>query len=70
MFTPRSASQAAEGGESPSNAQIWHSLKAAISQSSGYQRWKRELSSAEVNCASTEQLVQRYLRDTLATLAY
>jgi len=70
MFTPQSASQATEGGPDPSNAQIWNSLKTAISQSSGYQRWKRELSVAEVDRASTEQLVQRYLRDTLATLAY
>jgi len=57
---------------------IWDSLKQAIANSSGFQRWRTEQDCAEQSSASEanqpgdglEQLVSRYLRETLATLAY
>lgn len=57
---------------------IWDSLKRAIATSSGFQRWRTEQDFAEQSSASEdsqtedglEQLVSRYLRETLATLAY
>lgn len=47
----------------------WDSLKRAIAASSGFQRWcvERSIDLQEVNL---EQLVSRYLRETLETLAY
>lgn len=52
-----------------SEAAVWDSLKRAIAQSSGFQRWQaeREESLAVLNL---DQRVQRYLRETLETLAY
>ena len=52
------------------HAQIWQSLKCAIANSSGFKTWKDELPTKEVETAPLEQLVRRYLRETLATLAY
>jgi hypothetical protein len=52
------------------DAHIWQSLKRAIASSSGFQRWKAEHDSAEVEKTPLEQLVRRYLRETLETLAY
>ncbi|MBE9110392.1 hypothetical protein IQ273_13305 [Nodosilinea sp. LEGE 07298] len=52
------------------HAQIWYSLKCAIASSSGFKSWKGELRSAETETASLDQLVRRYLRETLETLAY
>ncbi|MGB3308505.1 MAG: hypothetical protein WBG32_17210 [Nodosilinea sp.] len=52
------------------HAQIWYSLKCAIASSSGFKSWKGELHSAEAETASLDQLVRRYLRETLETLAY
>ena len=45
------------------------SLKRAIAASSGFQRWcvERSIDLQETNL---EQLVSRYLRETLETLAY
>jgi hypothetical protein len=51
------------------NAQIWHNLKYAISASSGFQRWQLECN-AQLQGLRLEQQVQRYLRETLETLAY
>jgi hypothetical protein len=51
-------------------AQIWHSLKSAIANSSGFNTWKGELPAGEVESAPLDHLVRRYLRETLATLAY
>lgn len=50
---------------------IWDSLKDAISQSSGFQRWRLEhqLASKPLDM-SLENQVSRYLRETLETLAY
>jgi len=52
------------------HAQIWQSLKCAIANSSGFNTWKEELPHGEVEAAPLDHLVQRYLRETLATLAY
>jgi hypothetical protein len=51
--------------------EIWDSLKQAITTSSGFERWKIE---HRVDSHSTplnlDDLVMRYLRETLETLAY
>ncbi len=49
----------------------WDSLKRATSLSSGFQRWRIEKADEvqELN-VSHDQLVLRYLRETLETLAY
>lgn len=52
------------------DAQIWQSLKRAISNSSGFQRWQSEQDSKQLSVFSHDQLVSRYLRETLETLAY
>lgn len=57
-------------GRFSNDAQIWQSLKCAIAASSGFQRWKSELDSTELEMTPLDQLVQRYLRETLETLAY
>ncbi|OUL17542.1 hypothetical protein [Nostoc sp. 106C] len=51
------------------DSEIWHSLKYAIAASSGFQRWQleRDIQSQGIRL---EQQVQRYLRETLETLAY
>lgn len=51
----------------------WNSLKQVISSSSGFQRWlaERALTQHPTQEDSTlDQLVTRYLRETLETLAY
>lgn len=54
-----------------SNDVIWDSLKQAIAASSGFQRWRVEQETADSSTEITlEQLVNRYLRETLETLAY
>jgi hypothetical protein len=52
------------------HARIWYSLKNAIASSSGFKSWKGELPEAEAESAPLDQLVRRYLRETLETLAY
>jgi hypothetical protein len=47
----------------------WDSLKRAIAASSGFQRWRAERTNS-VQELNLEQLVSRYLRETLETLAY
>ncbi len=49
---------------------VWTSLKQAISASSGFQHWASQLSSLEQSDLSLDARVQRYLRETLETLAY
>lgn len=51
------------------DSEIWYSLKYAISASSGFQRWQLERD-AQLQGLRLEQQVQRYLRETLETLAY
>ena len=50
----------------------WSSLKQVIAASSGFQRWlaERALVSDQTQAVNLEQLVSRYLRETLETLAY
>ncbi|MEB3292537.1 MAG: hypothetical protein VKJ24_05215 [Synechococcales bacterium] len=53
------------------DAAMWESLKQAISQSSGFQRWKLERSADQRSPEVTlDFLVHLYLRETLETLAY
>jgi hypothetical protein len=53
------------------DSQIWQSLKSAIAASSGFQRWQLEQQTVDnVQSLSLDQQVQRYLRETLETLAY
>jgi hypothetical protein len=52
------------------DSEIWSSLKQAIAASSGFQRWEIQLSADEKKTLSTDARVQRYLRETLETLAY
>ncbi|BAZ81734.1 MAG: hypothetical protein ACKO9I_00165 [Sphaerospermopsis kisseleviana] len=56
-------------GQLSRDAHIWQNLKYAISASSGFQRWQLE-SNAQLKGLRLEQQVQRYLRETLETLAY
>jgi hypothetical protein len=49
---------------------IWASLKQAISTSSGFQHWATQLSTLDRSNLNLDDLVQRYLRETLETLAY
>ena len=50
---------------------IWESLKQAIAASSGFRRWQQEQSDdKQLPSANLEVQVRRYLRETLATLAY
>ncbi|MBW4616866.1 MAG: hypothetical protein KME21_27205 [Desmonostoc vinosum HA7617-LM4] len=51
------------------DTEIWHSLKYAIAASSGFQRWQLERD-AQLQGLRLEQQVQRYLQETLETLAY
>ncbi|WNZ21736.1 hypothetical protein HJG54_01865 [Leptolyngbya sp. NK1-12] len=50
----------------------WESLQKVIAASSGFQRWlaERALANRQMQNSSLEQLVSRYLRETLETLAY
>ncbi len=55
----------------PTNdASIWTSLKQAIAASPGFQHWATQLSTLEQANLSLDDRVQRYLRETLETLAY
>ena len=51
------------------DTEIWNNLKEAIAASSGFQRWQLE-SIGQLQELRLEQQVQRYLRETLETLAY
>ena len=55
---------------SSENTNVWLNLQRAICSSAGFQRWKSELPIDTVDKISLEQLVRRYLRETLETLAY
>jgi hypothetical protein len=52
--------------------EIWQSLQAAISNSSGFKRWQLQQVNESVNSdfSSLEVRVRLYLKETLATLAY
>ncbi|QLE55615.1 hypothetical protein [Nostoc sp. TCL26-01] len=51
------------------DSEIWNHLQYAIAASSGFQRWQLE-SNVHLQELHLEQQVQRYLRETLETLAY
>ena len=51
------------------DSEIWNSLKCAIAASSGFQSWLQERG-YQFQELRLEQQVQRYLRETLETLAY
>jgi hypothetical protein len=55
---------------STSDSSVWASLKQAIAASPGFQHWATQLSSLEQANLSLDDRVQRYLRETLETLAY
>ena len=51
--------------------QIWDSLKQAIANSSGFQRWQLERNDDnQLQPLSQDQRIRRYLRETLETLDY
>jgi hypothetical protein len=55
----------------PTDAAIWDSLKQAIANSSGFQRWQLERSlDSHLADLGLDSLVRYYLRETLETLAY
>ena len=55
---------------SPIDSAVWTSLKQAISTSSGFQHWASQLSPVEQADLNLDARIQRYLRETLETLAY
>lgn len=57
-------------GHAADDAQLWQSLKSAISTSSGFQSWRSEQPTSMKSSTSTEQMIRLYLRETLETLAY
>ncbi len=59
-------------GDLRGDADIWNNLKQAIAISSGFQRWQMEQvqSSLQIQQLGLDEQVQRYLRETLETLAY
>jgi hypothetical protein len=82
MAAPNSAfstsgTQPVSQASPPMGVAIWENLKLAISESSGFKRWKVERQpdqAVHAGAATLDQpldeLVHRYLRDTLETLAY
>lgn len=56
-------------GVSQSANTDWNTLKYAIADSSGFQRWLLERD-VQFQTLRLEEQVQRYLRETLETLAY
>lgn len=71
---PPRSTPTASGGLSNNfspDPQVWTNLKQAIATSSGFQRWQLEGRTDENLAAlSLDHRVQRYLRETLETLAY
>ncbi|WP_035987084.1 hypothetical protein [Leptolyngbya sp. KIOST-1] len=64
------ATRSASSAQLSDHARIWYSLKCAIASSSGFKSWKGELPTTEAESTPLDQLVRRYLRETLETLAY
>ncbi|WP_413175239.1 hypothetical protein [Anabaena azotica] len=60
---------ASSPGQLSRDNRIWQNLKYAISASSGFQSWQLECNT-QLQGLRLEQQVQRYLRETLETLAY
>lgn len=59
-------------GNLKGDTEIWNNLKQAIAISSGFQRWQMEQvqSGDNFDQITLDEQVQRYLRETLETLAY
>lgn len=59
-------------GDLKGDTEIWNNLKQAIAISSGFQRWQMERMQSDDAFAQLilDEQVQRYLRETLETLAY
>lgn len=55
--------------QTSTDTETWDSLISAIAASSGFQSWQLE-HDAQLQKLRLEQQVQRYLRETLETLAY
>ena len=55
---------------SANDTSVWANLKQAISARSGFQHWVSQLSVSEQTALNLDARVQRYLRETLETLAY
>jgi hypothetical protein len=55
--------------QTSTDMEIWNNLISAIAASSGFQSWQVE-HDAQLQKLRLEQQVQRYLRETLETLAY
>jgi hypothetical protein len=56
---------------SEQDREIWQSLKEAIANSSGFQRWQEETNfDRELEETTLDERVRGYLRSTLETLAY
>ncbi|MGK7949987.1 MAG: hypothetical protein AB4368_14685 [Xenococcaceae cyanobacterium] len=49
---------------------IWSSLKQAIEKSSGFKRWQNEQNLEIDGEQNSDIQIQKYLRETLETLAY
>jgi hypothetical protein len=61
--------------EAEKDSRTWHRLKQVIADSSGFEKWQRSRQgenreSIVHSDSSLDELVQRYLRETLETLAY
>lgn len=56
--------------DSAHDTEVWAHLREAIAQSSGFQGWKQQQQAQALETQSLDKLVRRYLKETLATLAY
>ena len=54
--------------QSPQDSEIWSNLRSAIAESSGFKRWQQEQEITEQT--DLDLVVRKYLKETLATLAY
>jgi hypothetical protein len=52
------------------DSEIWANLSAAIADSSGFKGWQQQQQNASLDAQPLDKQVRRYLRETLATLAY
>ncbi len=66
MYMANSTIASQDGKEQ--DQEIWFSLRIAIAKSSGFQSWQQERNIS--NTLDLDQQVQRYLKETLETLAY
>lgn len=66
MYMANSTIASQDGKEQ--DQEIWFSLRIAIAKSSGFQSWQQERNIS--HDLDLDQQVQRYLKETLETLAY